>query len=352
MKLRERGWLSDDDVELMKSLADQIPPPSDIVRLMVRDVEDQSIVRGFNLDSEFQQKYTGQLQKWGQANGFSDELMLRYWRAHWSVPSATQLYEMLHRLRPDKYGNQKDASGFPLAITLDDVRLALGQNDVAPFWRDKLAAISYRPMRLVDARRSYLANNISDGQLKSFYQDLGQESSTAQNLVTLARRLKRDAARKHPEISAYIRGQQSEQTTRFVMSQDGYDFLTVDDAIAYANRQQQRNAQAKCLAAIRKQYLSGLISDIDLPRTLGKLSLSLGQIQTYVNQWGCEKTIRNKHLSASVLCKLHGNGQINNQQYAQYLVNVGYTVADANALVGLCVAGEQEKAAKAAKRKK
>ncbi|GAH07016.1 unnamed protein product, partial [marine sediment metagenome] len=72
--------------------------------------------------------YPKPLETWAAKKGLSKEWSQRYWAAHWSLPSASQGFEMLHR-------------GI---INQSDLNMLLRALDVMPFWREKLTGIAYR----------------------------------------------------------------------------------------------------------------------------------------------------------------------------------------------------------------
>lgn len=330
----------------MKRLSEEIPGISDILRFMVRDTEDPAIVDGFKLDAEFESKYRGILREWAQGQGLTDDVAKRYWRAHWSVPSASQLFEMFHRLRPDKYGGAVDANGFPLATTERDLNLALNQNDVAPAWRGRLTEIAYRVMRQVDARRSFLQNNLSETQLQSHYRDVGLSPPDATALVKVARRTKRDALRNHPSVRAYLRNQISDRGVVAQLLSDNYEMQAIQDTLTWAQGEAQRQSQARCVNALKRRYLSGEIPDDSLQQVLQTQDLGVQQIQRLKGQWQCEKALRPKELSAAQLCKAADRGLITDADFNLRLQRLGYSQAAAAAIVALCQLNRQDRLAK------
>lgn len=334
--MRERGWLSDDDVILQKRMASQIPGPGDIVRFMLRDVEDPLIYERFHLDAEFGQKFQGLLQEWAAGNGISQELMLRYWRAHWQVPSFGQLTEMSWRLRPQKVGEQKDKLGFPLAVTEDDLFAGLNQNDVAPFWRAKLLAIARPNLRQVDARRGFVNNDFSELQLRSHYQDLGFAGDNLETLVSVAKKTKRNALRAHPAIKAYLRYAASDFITQASLLAEGYALADIQQAMQWADLQALQASQQKCVAAIRRKYMLAAVPDMNLQRLLQAQSLSAQQIQRLATQWACERSAKLKELTAVQLCKLYALNLVSDVDMSDRLVRLGYAPEAVFGIMMLC----------------
>jgi hypothetical protein len=162
-RLRELGSLEDEDGFELEQLFMQVPGPADLIRFMTRDVENQDIVDTFKLDTQFAENFAGKVKEWATQQGVSPDIMLREWRAHWGIPSPTQLYTILHRLRhDDQYAATHDVLG--------DVRKALIQQDILPYWIDALMAVSYQPLTRTDLNRAYERGWINDDDyLKGAY---------------------------------------------------------------------------------------------------------------------------------------------------------------------------------------
>lgn len=138
-RLRELGYIEPTQWDCLRQLQQFIPGPQDLVRFMVRDVQDDKIVNRFRLDDQFTDKFNGELAKWAKYQAVDTEVMRQFWRAHWRVPELHQLSEMYQRNRRRRYDDKA-------RLTIDDVRAALGQADYLPFWQDKLEILLYRPI--------------------------------------------------------------------------------------------------------------------------------------------------------------------------------------------------------------
>lgn len=151
-RMRALGVVDDTDLRSFIKLTEFIPPYTDLVRMMVRDVEDDKIVSSEQLDRYFHEKFKGTLKEWAEAQGISEDAMLYIWRAHWDYPSFTQGLEMYHRLRPGVV--DKD-----IEVTKDDLRRLLTINDMSPWWVDRMIAISFHPITRIDIVRGYRAGS-------------------------------------------------------------------------------------------------------------------------------------------------------------------------------------------------
>jgi hypothetical protein len=185
-KMRQLGYTEPTDIDLIYKLSKEIPPPSELTRMMVRDVADQAIVDKFRLDDSFGDKYTGFLKEWSNQQGIDDDYMRAIWRAHWVLPGPGQLYSMYQRNRHFEVGDEK-------RVELSDIETALRQNDVLPFWIPKLIAISFRPMGRIDIRRAYTVGAMPFNDLVPAYAQLGYNDEDCERLAKFTDKARNDA---------------------------------------------------------------------------------------------------------------------------------------------------------------
>jgi hypothetical protein len=140
-----------------------VPPLQDVITMAVRDVFTPEVAERFG---QFQE-YPAELTTWAKAHGLSEEWAKRYWAAHWSLPSATQGFEMVHR-------------GAAEEEDLDKLLRAL---DVMPFWREPLKAITYLPFTRVDIRRMHKMGILDEEAVLRAHLDLGYNAEKAEALT-------------------------------------------------------------------------------------------------------------------------------------------------------------------------
>lgn len=167
--LQKQG-LSQQSINLLKLMASEIPHISDLIRFMVRDVFNESIVKKYSYDEEYPQDIEQYTEKLGLSKFWTE----KYWLAHWELPSPTQGYEMLHRLRPGKTNNP---------FTIDDLRELLKISDYPKYYRDRLIEISYLPLTRVDVRRMYTLGVLDENGVYNAYLDLGYNEENARKLT-------------------------------------------------------------------------------------------------------------------------------------------------------------------------
>ena len=177
VRLKYKGYFSDQefedelarqgfDKEAQQALVDDykfVPSPGDVIRWAVREAFYEPYVKTYGLDDE----YPAELNSYGEILGIDNKELHYFWRSHWELPSTFQGYEMLHRD----------------VITDKDLDTLFMANDIMPFWREKLKAISYHPYTRVDTRRMFKGGVIDRAGVKRAYLDQGYDEEHAENLT-------------------------------------------------------------------------------------------------------------------------------------------------------------------------
>lgn len=161
--------LSPGDSQRILDMAFFIPPVSDLITMAVREVFSPDIAERFGQFQDFPKEFS----QFAAQQGISEEWAKNYWAAHWALPSVQMGFEMLHRK----------------VITKDDLELLLRAQDVMPFWRDKLIAISYTPLTRVDVRRMHKMGVLDDAAVKKAYNDIGYDDTNAELLLQFTKEL-------------------------------------------------------------------------------------------------------------------------------------------------------------------
>jgi hypothetical protein len=138
--------------DAMVDLRRYVVPPTDLVRMAVREVFNAQQRAFLTLDAE----YPGDVTAKAGELGIEPDTMRDYWAAHWELPSYTQLAAMLHRgeLEPQEF------------------RDALKALDYAPVWRRPLEVIARAIPTMTDFIRFAQREVFSPGQRR----DLGLDA--------------------------------------------------------------------------------------------------------------------------------------------------------------------------------
>jgi hypothetical protein len=154
----DAGWAAK-----IRAMGQVIPPVADLITMAVREAFSPDIAARFGQYEGFPQD----LATWAQKQGLSPEWARRYWAAHWSLPSATQGFEMFQRR----------------IISKDDLQLLLRALDVMPFWRERLIELSYNPLTRVDIRRMHNLGILNEQAVYDAHLDIGYSPENAERLT-------------------------------------------------------------------------------------------------------------------------------------------------------------------------
>lgn len=179
-QLRQRGVTLQDQRDIAKLLYDEIPPITDLLRFAQRNVTVDAVVQSFGLSDEFDRFWQGQLKSGLEASGVSKEWAELYWRAHWVTASVATGQEALRRLRPGRVPKE-------LEFTRDNLANLFRENDILPFWRDRLVALAYNPPGIRFIRSLYAERVTNDAKAMEQLQDIGYSHDDAKDLTTSLR---------------------------------------------------------------------------------------------------------------------------------------------------------------------
>ncbi len=320
--MRRLGYIDPKHIERIKQIGEYAPPPQDIVRFMVRDADDKDLVEAFDLDCHFTDKYQDQLKEWAKWSGVSDQYMKYLWRAHWDIPSPTQLFEMYHRL-------SRLPESDPNHVSIENVKRALEQADIAPYWIDKYLAISHSPMTRVDTRRAYNIGVMTREDVKSTYQDLGYNEKNAETLTKFTEKEKIKAGYNHPSVARYLRGHATKLEMQIELAESGYEAEQITKISERAIKLFRWKHAGACVKALRKRFMIGEFDNDKARGILISYGLDGEQADIIIDGWGCERAAKGKEFTASLLVKLLDDALIQPNEFVQRLTRLGYREDDA-----------------------
>lgn len=354
-------------------LATYVPPPQDIIRFAVKEVFNPNLIQRLGLDLELPEDY----RFWASISGIKElevpdgagdyktrklDAAKAYWIAHWQLPSPTQAYEMLHRVRPDnidRIRRQMDvqlghevSSGLMTAaekaeilaklkpVTVSDVNFLLKANDYSPPWRAPLTAISYRVITRVDIRRLYQSGDITEEELPSFYQDLGYSIDNAQRLsrFTVKQKLRSAAAgvirKSKAQIEeAYSIGIIGDDGAKRLLKEHGLTDPEADSALTNIRLDIRIVYVRKAIRIIRGRYLHGAINEEEAKRELERLVLQTDKIRSTLELWALERTGRARELATAQILSAYIEGVIQSDEVILRLTNLGFKRTDIRVLL-------------------
>lgn len=362
--LRIQGFSEDIAKNILIPLRSQLPGASDLIRFAVREVWNEKIVSKFGYDEEFPLQFADWMKALGYIGDPSkspDHTFLSdlkswaqaYWRAHWDIISPTQSYVAYQRLRMDKTtGKPRSPSG----VIFDKPRLqeVLKIHDYPPYFRDVLAAISYRTLTRVDIRRAFRIGVIKTrDELIEFYKDTGYDDREAGILadITINEYQPKAAVRRKqvsketicrlysvgvmPRESAMrslhlinLPSQDSverfERLPQFLQDIEVGQDLAAKEFLNICDLKAEEKLVNASIRAIRKRYMMGDLSDSDAQAELTKLKITPTMIQRYVRHWNLMRTVEYKYSMADLASRHCKKGYITILQFKRRLRNLGW----------------------------
>jgi ElaB/YqjD/DUF883 family membrane-anchored ribosome-binding protein/endonuclease III len=317
--------LSPGDSQRILDMAFFIPPVSDLITMSVREVFSPAIAERFGQFQDFPEQFS----QYAAQQGISEEWARNYWAAHWALPSVQMGFEMLHRG----------------VIKQDDLELLLRAQDVMPFWRDKLIAISYTPLTRVDVRRMHKMGVLDDAAVKKAYKDIGYDDANAELLLQFTKELNRPAEGATPE-------QLDELTRSAITNLYGVGTLSRNDAfellqaigvgsaaaIIFLDMVDMRNEsedRAARTQLILDQAKAGIIRFSEAGDKLNALGLEPLEVQRALTKLQAAQDATVKLPSPQQLDDLLRAGLIPDVLYLDTMLRLGYSALWAERLMAL-----------------
>lgn len=353
------GWRRKDQIEAFAQTMYFIPPYSDVIRMMVHDVEDATVVADYKLDTSFGDKFKGTLEKWARQQRIPYEAALYMWRSHWNYPSPTQTYQFLHRLRPDRPERvewEKDnprgpaeseyeyRNRGPLAFTVEDAKRLLAVNDMAPTFIGPEIAISYNPITRTDAIRAYEIGVFDEQRLGWSFIENGYNDADAALLVGFEKEQKsRRLANatgvltirkviKYFKQGAINRGKASDLLVPLMTNP-----VDRQNILDRAEDEMTSESRALRIISLKRQFMTGAISIQGATQTLLDYGVDRFAADTITEQWAYQLKSRLKEPTAMMLCKWRNHQFITDAEYFERLQRLGYSYDDASRILSVCV---------------
>jgi hypothetical protein len=283
--------------------------------MAVKEAFDESTISRFKLAENL----PGEFVEWAGKQGLSEEWARRYWIAHWQLPSPSQVFEMLHRLRPGTSSN---------TITAGDVDSYLKAADYSPFWRDRLKEISYSPFTRVDVRRMYKTGTLTEAEVKEAYLDLGYDDKKAQALTefTIVFEAEEETGIVRSSVtSAYSDGMIDRATAETMLIAGGYDATTTSFYLDNVDFKKSLEITNIKLANIRKKFIEGLIDETSVNNEINTLNLPSERVTAMLELWLTERENQTALLTITQMETLLERGIVNSDDYKRVAFRRGYT---------------------------
>lgn len=297
-----------------KELAFPIPPVADIITMAVREAFTPEIAAKFGQYEDYPLAF----EEWALKKGLSEEWSQRYWAAHWSLPSARQGFEMLHRG----------------VINRSELDMLLRALDVMPFWREKLTGIAYRRLSRVDIRRMYRVGVLTEAEVYEAYLELGYNDRDArrmsdftvkQVLATQSKFTARDV------ISAYAKYMITRSEAKDLLSILGVRDENISFILMTAEYKRAWELTEDRITAIRNLYKKEVYTPDQARDELLRLDLPATQVDVLMEQWYIdEKDKAPRHWTTAQTLGFIKAKLISPERGRKELLDIGYDVEHIN----------------------
>lgn len=352
-ELAERGVTERAIQDGLRAINEFIPTPTDLIRLMTRDVFDPRAVAAGDLDQDFAQKFQGPAVQFADWQDVSADTMRLYWRAHWDLPSPTQLYDMMHLLRPGRHLRYQQFFPGLRPVTPADVTETLKQDDKAPAWVDRLAAITFRPFALSDITRLYRWGEIDEREMQEIMRDRGVLPDDAAKLTRAFVKDVRVGELKQPLrlardriIEALKLGAIDEPTARRLLSDFGLDSAEQDLFISRALVEERIWYVKEVMSSIRTMALKGLVSEATARQMMMQLGIQGPRIDRHIQLWKVQLLAGKRQIAARQAINFYKRGLVSRSEVYAHLTNLNYTPNDIDLMLA---AADQDLALAAAR---
>lgn len=412
-ELRARGYTDDGAFQTLESASRYLPGPTDVLRFLIRDVADLRIVQQFDLDAEFRDKFDNgdeRIRKYAESQGIDREVLEYYWRAHWTIPSPTQLGTFWQRLRPGRTLDSPRADRIGLRqvipewspranpkLVVDEqaIKDALAQQDILPFWRDKFLAVQFNPLTRVDARRAYdigvlTVDDVYESLIQDGYReedalvltefatkeknlgirnteaarlfslglaseddtradltDLGYSPQAITNFLAREIRAKMRSARALPEFAEFVSGNVDEPELRIALEDRFYRPDQVDEIIESAKRLGRARFRGACTSAAKTRFLWGELDADGARKQLIGFGWSVWAAEEIVNGWKCELAVSDRLPTVRQLLNWIELGVINAADFRERMRRLLYSDEDIDRFLAQAIEAANLKAGKA-----
>lgn len=299
------------EIELLIKSTEYLPGPGDLIRFAVRDVYTPGIVQGFGLADGFPPQFAEEAQR----IGMSPETAKKYWMAHWTLPSMSQGYEMFHR-------------GI---IGENEIDLLMQAQDIMPFWRDKLRAISYNPLTRVDVRRMYGFGILDEAAVEQAYRDRGYSPENAKHMTEFTVKYEDDETSGLTRSSitrAFVNDMINEDELRAYLIELGYADSVVEFYIRMAIADKSQSETELLLKELETQYELGLVTLDDIRNRLAGMNMPGQLVDTTIGKLELQRSKKVKLPTKADLNRWLEMRIVSEDQYFNRMKRIGYEEND------------------------
>lgn len=312
-----------------------LPTLDDIIRFAVRDVFEPEQVALAGLDEGLPPRFVEEASR----RGLNLEDTKMYWAAHWALPGIHQVYEMLHRLY--------DVGDPSLRFTEKEMDTFFNLADIAPGFRERLKAISYRPLTRVDVRRIYRLGvwgkgAQADQQVYRAYRELGYNDKNAKLMTEFTKAFEGQDDREltKAEVLKFYREGLFKEDGRDKAKESlvslGYSDEVASRLLDFEDLQIVDFEEQSRINEIATKYRNGEIESLaSLHDALAKVGLSNSEVNRQIQLISRGITDGQKRVSPATARSFYKAGLIKEKEYRQILEANGHIKIDIDHMIKL-----------------
>ncbi len=316
-KLKETG-LNEEDQQHAVTLKEVIPSITDQLRFLSREAYEPDQIAQLGLAEGYPKIFTEIAAKLG----YKEEDALRFWYAHWALPSLGQVYEMVHRQveKPEI------------------IDIFMKAAEIPPRFRKGLTEIAFAPLTRVDVRRMYRLGLLDEEKVKTAYLHLGYNEEHAEQLkdFTVFDDIETQLGIiKARMLTLYRRGMVTEAALRAFLASLGRPQASIDLIISAENTLLAAEHLERLIRGVQKVFFKRLI---DVPEALARViahGVPLDAATRLVGEWAVDREGRITRIRMRDLKKALKEGVINANEFRRELEERGMVPHEIDILIQL-----------------
>lgn len=223
-----------------------------------------------------------------------------------------------------------------LVTTGYHVSEGLGQSDYAPFWRQRLLAVSYRVMTRIDARRAYETGQITLERLNAVFQDQGYAPQDATAVSLFYRQAAIQLHSRRPICNQWVKTGYDLNLLKSSLVSQGMRADMWDEVRGILITRRKISIQQECMEGVHKRFVKGMIDETGAQNELIDMNFPLDQVADVVHEWTCVKASKPKTETVAEICNEFRAGILTGKE-AQALIRAqGYSPFAAKRILSLC----------------
>lgn len=304
----EKHKVEHDNIDYYIKALEYIPGVQDLIRFAVREVYHPEQIKEFGLSEDFPVQFAEEAAKLG----LNPDNALKYWQAHWQLPSIQMGYEMLHRR----------------VISDEQLNSLMKALDIVPKWRDYLKQISYKVLTRVDVRRMYRLGVLSDKDVYENYLDQGYSPKNAElmTLFTIEYESNEDdGLTRSSLIDGFKKGIITIDELRQLLGVLRYAESTIEYYVSLAVYEKTKEYVEDYTNDLIENYKLGIMTTDQIRNDLLKLDLPTTYIDELVNKLLRKKALKYKTIDKETLEKWLKLQIIGETEYINNMKLIGYS---------------------------